>query len=192
MSWVRVVLGGWLAMMGAFSSAQADEGVDLSRSEVEVYGNVQFLLRITEEEKLGVNVHAGNGQYCTIDEKVAAVVVEEVLASHNRLGKDNKPHHFRLDVDHFSVEDEGGHCLMSYEVYLTQNILKEAVFAKMLEEDFGYEYENSTPLLKINGILHVDQPMLADTFKKELKVVTGQLLKALTHLQREVRRDIPN
>lgn len=189
------LLGIFVALFGVIvvtSVSIAEEAMDISRSEIEVYGNVQFLLRITEEEKLGINIHEGDGEHCRIKADSSRAVVQEVLAKHGRLGGEEKIHHFRMDVDHFMTMDESGHCLVSYEVYLTQNILKEAAFAKMLEEDFGYEYENSTPLLKINGILHVEEQMLGRTFKRELRAMTEKLMTALAHLQQQVRRDFPN
>ena len=188
------LLGIFVVLLGAsavLSSSMADEALDSSHSEIEVYGNVQFLLRITKDEKLGINVHEGDGETCTIKADNSRVVVEDVLAHHHRLVESEKIYHFRIDVDHFAALDESGHCLVSYEVYITQNVLREAAFAKMLEEDFGYEYENSTPLLKINGMLHVEAPQLEKVFVTELGVVTEKLLTALEDLQEQVRRDLP-
>lgn len=188
------LLGVLVVMLGisaVLSPSIADEALDTSHSEIEVYGNVQFLLRITQDEKLGINVHDGDGDDCTIKADKSRAVVEDILVRHDRLVEGKKVYHFRIDVDHFAVLDTSGHCLVSYEVYITQNVLKEAAFARMLEEDFEYEYENSTPLLKINGILHVEATLLEKTFVTELGVVTEKLLNALEHLQEQVRRDLP-
>lgn len=168
-------------------SGLSAEMIEQKRSQIEVYGNVQFLLRIDESEKLGINFYSSETDVCALDSNKGRETLAEVLRKNRRYedGTRISPR-FRMDVDYFSSLDNNDHCLVSYELYLTQNLSKETALTEIVEK--YYDYENSSPLLKINGMLHVDQDKLSTAFQDELKEIAQELLDALSHLQAEISR----
>jgi len=176
----------WLVLIAVPTQAH-EEVMEHKRSDIEVYGNVQFLLRITPEEKFSINFFQDDEERCHLNQEKAVRKIGQILKRNNRFSPPEiTSNRFRIDVDYFSTVDENQHCLVAYELYLTLNILKESYLSDIVEK--FYEYENSNPLLKINGIMHADQDVLDQAFQKEVGIVTQELLDALSHLQDEISR----
>lgn len=176
----------WLILIAVPTHAH-EEVMEHKRSNIEVYGNVQFLLRITPEEKFSINFFHEDEKRCNLDQKKAVDTIERILKKNNRFNpQDVSNNRFRIDVDYFSTVDESQHCLVAYELYLTLNISKETLLTDVVEQ--FYKYENSSPLLKIKGIIHADEDVLDRAFQKEVGKVTQELLDALSQLQDEISR----
>ncbi len=184
-----LIIAAFLNMTNAIE-LRAEE-IDSIRSDVEVYGSVQFLLRIKEDAKFSVHIYDEDGEEedeeCEIDNEKVQDVLSDVLKKNNRLGNgENGIDKFRVDVDYYGGLDRNNHCILSYELYLTRNLPSKSAFTEIVEE--LYDYENSNPILKINGILHVSSQNLNEEFQNEVRETAVDLLNALDKLQTELNK----
>ncbi|NVK19357.1 MAG: hypothetical protein HWE30_11725 [Methylocystaceae bacterium] len=176
----------WFVLVTVHTYAH-EELLEHKRSNIEVYGNVQFLLRITPEEKLSINFFESDEEKCHLNSENALKTIKTVLEKNNRYSPPEiTSNRFRIDVDYFVSMDEHQYCLVAYEIYIGLNLSRETALADVVEQ--FYEYENSSPILKINGILYTNPDVLDQTFQKEVGPVTQELLDALVHLQGEISR----
>ncbi|WP_227711824.1 hypothetical protein [Sneathiella sp. P13V-1] len=168
------------------SASYADE-TEIIRSEVEVYGHVKLLLRVSPEEQFSVKVYEPEEDHCVIDDKKSTAHVAEVLRSTGHLYDEGAGESkFRIDVDYFVGYDKKKHCLISYEVYLTENFEVSGSLVDVVEEIF--DYEESRPIVKINGIIHAEERDIDDVFRVEVGSATKELMKAIHDLQKHIAK----
>ena len=173
-------------LISCISTAAATE-TEIVRSEVEIYGHVKLLLRISESEKFGVKVYEGEEDVCKVDEAGSEKSVGELLSKHGHLyDAESGSSKFRIDVDFFGGYDKKKHCLISYEVYLTENFSSKGPLVDLVEEK--YDYEDSNPLVKVNGIIHAEEVDLKAVFKEEIRSATAELLEAIHEIQAQIAK----
>ncbi len=173
-----------LSFITVIPNAIANE-TEIVRSEVEVYGHVKLLLRVDHNEKFGVKVYESEEDFCLIDDEKSAQHVGNILKETGHLYDTNAGESkFRIDVDFFAGYDKKKHCLISYEVYLTENFEVSGSLVELVEESF--DYEDSRPIIKINGIIHAEEKDIAEVFRKEVGSATLELMEAIHELQKQI------
>jgi|GEM_PF-4883449 len=187
---MRIIIFKFLILsftLSNLSIAYADEK-KLVRSEIEVYGNVKFLQRISPEEKFQVLVYKEEEQKaaCQVDAHTTSDALKAVLRKNNRLSEKDTGNQFRVDFDYFVDRDQNGHCILGYEIYITRNIKHSNQLTTLFEG--RYDYENSNPLLKLNGILHADEKELNPSLNKEVLKGTQLLIDALNDLTTKLKK----
>jgi hypothetical protein len=145
------------------------ESVSITRADVEIYGKVSFILRISPNHSFNVNVdnHAKNG--CSVAAGELEKELENILKARGRkVVGIHENSQFTLHFEFFGRRDEANHCLMGYELGLEGNNPRNDKVGELLSQE--YDYDNSYQLIEVKGIVHVDEVDLNDVLKKEIDV----------------------
>lgn len=180
---LKIVLIVCPLLISTIASAEVN---DTSMADVEIYGKASNLLRITPSHSFDIKIHNHSKTTCEVDNAGLKDLLKRVLLRHvNYEIAEGSAAQFTLHFEFFGNRDVHNHCMFGYSLGIERNNMRNDPDGERLGGK--YDYDNSYPLLKIMGMLHVDEPALDKRLKEELKLAADKIFLTLEDVQNDLR-----
>ncbi|WP_028880770.1 hypothetical protein [Terasakiella pusilla] len=188
----HIILYGILVFSALTDNAAAENLVnDATRAEVEIYGKPSFLMRVNPNQHYNIKVDNHAEHDCGIQIAELEQTLTKMLNERGKhvVGK-NDAAPFALHFEYYGRQDAGKHCMLGYEFSIEQNKENTAKARALIDKQ--YDYDGSSQLMKILGMLHVDEQLAQESVIAEMKFAGKKLFETLDDIRAGIKKHLEN